>query len=134
MSGKGSNKHHQKKHSQPHGEHGAAQEQHHASRNTHVTGDIKVDFPPDLKEEYRSAQQQPAPRSKMQKVVELVTLGIVTFYASVTWWQGCLTRTAIKQAADNFVTDHAPYVWPTASTPEFTPSQPAIWRFSVSNY
>jgi hypothetical protein len=114
-----------KNHSAPDPDKGSASEQpRHKDCNAYVRGDIKVDFPPDLREQYATNSSQEETRERARYKVEVATLIAVIVYAFLTlliWWStkkasdaatnaANTSTAALNQTKDAFQIEQRPYM------------------------
>jgi hypothetical protein len=114
-----------------------------------VTGQIKADLPPDLVEEYKTANRDNTSREGKRFIIERVTLGLVilvAFLNIVQSWQAIKSANAATQAviqsATQFQQDQRPYVSQTiksSNAPTWFPSGDGqtgqvLWNWGMTNF
>lgn len=91
--------------------------------NTHVRGNVEVDFPPSLKEQHNREQEKHNSREKVRQIVEALTLIGVFAAAGFSYWQGHQSKRLADVASNTYITANRPYVGisEVQKTPEVPP-------------
>jgi hypothetical protein len=88
-----------------------------------VSGSIQAYPPPEIEKKRDAERKQDTATHEAERQVilgrethkiwlERLTLAAVVIYAGIAWWQGCLTRTAIRVSGEQFLLDQRPWLSP----------------------
>jgi hypothetical protein len=76
----------------------------------HLRGRVEIDLAPNLRNQHDTEYQQTASHGKKQLIATIIATIGAFLVALLTFWQGCLTRQAVNNAAEQFQIDQRPYV------------------------
>ncbi len=98
-----------KPHSRPH-QAGGEHNQCNWDGNARVTGELEVEFKPNLIAQHKAEQEENTSHNKKTRRVAWLTLIAVIIYAGLTAWQGWQTRSLVRTAQDTYNAVDRPYV------------------------
>ncbi|WP_213805739.1 hypothetical protein [Granulicella sp. dw_53] len=78
----------------------------------HVRGEITVEPSEEEKLLREATSNEQQTKDNESKWIARATLGLVTLYASLTWWLGCSTRNMVNYSHDQLVYSQRPWVGP----------------------
>ena len=91
---------------------GRDQYKRHVDGDITIRGQVETYVPPGAAEQHNTERSEDKAQAKKNYVVGVLTLLVVVVYAGITFWQGCLTRSAVKQTGDQFLLDQRPWLSP----------------------
>jgi hypothetical protein len=103
-------------------------------RHVYVEPGVQIDFVKDLKDQHETNQTENRTQQKKQLFWTRIAAGLILLYTAFSGWQVLLTNTAINDGRQNFIKDHAPYIWVTPEIPVLNLNEPFRWDFQYSNY
>jgi hypothetical protein len=112
---------------------GRDQYKRHVDGDITIRGQIETHVPPDAANQHDTEREEDKAQAKKNYIVGMLTLIAVCVYAVITFWQGCLTRTAISDARENFAQDERARVGAVEYHLTFPVGQPSTIAIIVSN-